>query len=100
DVLGTCCKEDEVANFSMVKFFEKVLRMSMNKEEPPISRWYYHQRVDGFSFVTHRVSKLKDTIRGYSIRGSILSGISYNGLFQIEPSAGMLHSGLADDSGL
>nr|GEX11769.1 hypothetical protein [Tanacetum cinerariifolium] len=35
-----------------------------------------HQRVDGFSFVTHRVSKLNDTIRGYSIRGSIFSGIS------------------------
>nr|GEY43916.1 zinc finger, CCHC-type [Tanacetum cinerariifolium] len=34
------------------------------------------KRVDGFNFVTHRVSKLKDTIRGYSIRGSILSGIS------------------------
>nr|GEU68422.1 zinc finger, CCHC-type [Tanacetum cinerariifolium] len=28
-----------------------------------------HQRVDGYSFVTHRVSKLKDTIKGYSIRG-------------------------------
>nr|GEW13554.1 zinc finger, CCHC-type [Tanacetum cinerariifolium] len=29
-------KEDEVANFSMVNFFEKVLSMSMNKEESPI----------------------------------------------------------------
>nr|GEW18775.1 hypothetical protein [Tanacetum cinerariifolium] len=29
-------KEDEVANFSMVNFFEKVLSRSMNKEEPPI----------------------------------------------------------------
>ncbi|GKD10889.1 putative reverse transcriptase domain-containing protein [Tanacetum coccineum] len=29
-------KEDEVVNFLMVNFFEKVLRMSMNKEEPPI----------------------------------------------------------------
>nr|GEU50438.1 hypothetical protein [Tanacetum cinerariifolium] len=35
-------------------------------------RWQYQQRVDGFSFITHR----------------------------IESSAGMLHSGLADDSGL
>nr|GEW31295.1 zinc finger, CCHC-type [Tanacetum cinerariifolium] len=35
-----------------------------------------HQRVDGLSFVNHRVSKLKDTIRWYSIIGSILSGIS------------------------
>nr|GEZ06604.1 zinc finger, CCHC-type [Tanacetum cinerariifolium] len=35
-----------------------------------------HQRVNGFSFVAHRVRKLKDTIRGYSIRGSIFSGIS------------------------
>nr|GEX05295.1 ribosomal protein L34Ae protein [Tanacetum cinerariifolium] len=39
-------------------------------------RWKYHHRGDGFRFITHRVSKLKDTIRGYSIRGSILSGIS------------------------
>nr|GFA61153.1 zinc finger, CCHC-type [Tanacetum cinerariifolium] len=30
-----------------------------------------YQRVDGYSFVTHRVSKLKDTIRGYSIRGRV-----------------------------
>nr|GEV36121.1 zinc finger, CCHC-type [Tanacetum cinerariifolium] len=30
-------KEDEVANFSMVKFFEKLLSKSINKEEPPIS---------------------------------------------------------------
>nr|GEU72063.1 putative ribonuclease H-like domain-containing protein [Tanacetum cinerariifolium] len=59
-----------------------------------------YQRVDGYGFVNHRVSKLKDTIRGYSIRGSILSGISLQHLFQIEPSAGMLLSGLADDSGL
>ncbi|GKC20259.1 (E)-beta-ocimene synthase, chloroplastic-like protein [Tanacetum coccineum] len=29
-------KEDEVANFSMVNFFEKVLSMIMNKEEPPM----------------------------------------------------------------
>ncbi|GKB20874.1 zinc finger, CCHC-type containing protein [Tanacetum coccineum] len=29
-------KEDEVANFSMVNFFEKVLSRSMNKEEPPM----------------------------------------------------------------
>ncbi|GJT09274.1 hypothetical protein Tco_0856316 [Tanacetum coccineum] len=29
-------KEDEVANFSMVNFFEKVLSKSMNKEEPPM----------------------------------------------------------------
>nr|GEU39694.1 zinc finger, CCHC-type [Tanacetum cinerariifolium] len=29
-------KEDEVANFSMVIFFEKVLSRSMNKEEPPM----------------------------------------------------------------
>nr|GFB77814.1 zinc finger, CCHC-type [Tanacetum cinerariifolium] len=36
DVLGTCCKEDEVADFSMVNFFEKVLSRSMNKEEPPM----------------------------------------------------------------
>nr|GEV77550.1 zinc finger, CCHC-type [Tanacetum cinerariifolium] len=42
----------------------------------PRGLWYYHQRVDGFSFVTHRVSNLKDTIKGYSIRGSILSGKS------------------------
>nr|GEW40045.1 zinc finger, CCHC-type [Tanacetum cinerariifolium] len=35
-----------------------------------------HQRVDGLSFVNHRVSKLKNTIRWYSIIGSILSGIS------------------------
>nr|GEW14883.1 ribonuclease H-like domain, reverse transcriptase, RNA-dependent DNA polymerase [Tanacetum cinerariifolium] len=28
-----------------------------------------HKRIDGFSFVTNRVSKLKDTIRGYSIKG-------------------------------
>ncbi|GKB71168.1 zinc finger, CCHC-type containing protein [Tanacetum coccineum] len=32
-------KEDEVVNFSMVNFFEKVLSRSMNKEEPPISYW-------------------------------------------------------------
>nr|GEU68901.1 zinc finger, CCHC-type [Tanacetum cinerariifolium] len=30
-------KEDKVANFSMVNFFEKVLSRSMNKEEPPIT---------------------------------------------------------------
>ncbi|GKE87121.1 hypothetical protein Tco_1564596 [Tanacetum coccineum] len=29
-------KEDEVVNFSIVNFFEKVLSMSMNKEEPPM----------------------------------------------------------------
>nr|GEW36335.1 zinc finger, CCHC-type [Tanacetum cinerariifolium] len=29
-------KEDEVANFSMVNFFKKVLSRSMNREEPPI----------------------------------------------------------------
>nr|GEW98249.1 zinc finger, CCHC-type [Tanacetum cinerariifolium] len=29
-------KEDEVANFSLVNFFEKVLGMSINKEEPPM----------------------------------------------------------------
>ncbi|GJU62811.1 zinc finger, CCHC-type containing protein [Tanacetum coccineum] len=29
-------KEDEVDNFLMVNFFEKVLSMSMNKEEPPM----------------------------------------------------------------
>ncbi|GJU80744.1 zinc finger, CCHC-type containing protein [Tanacetum coccineum] len=29
-------KEDEVVNFLMVNFFEKVLNMSMNKEEPPM----------------------------------------------------------------
>ncbi|GKB12328.1 hypothetical protein Tco_0846251 [Tanacetum coccineum] len=29
-------KEDEVVNFLMVNFFEKVLSMSMNKEEPPM----------------------------------------------------------------
>nr|GEY38965.1 hypothetical protein [Tanacetum cinerariifolium] len=29
-------KEDEVANFLMVNFFEKVLNRSMNKEEPPM----------------------------------------------------------------
>nr|GEV55061.1 zinc finger, CCHC-type [Tanacetum cinerariifolium] len=34
-----------------------------------------HQRIDGFSFVTHRVSKLKDTIRGYSIRGKVAGNI-------------------------
>nr|GEU54240.1 zinc finger, CCHC-type [Tanacetum cinerariifolium] len=90
DVLGTCCTEDEVANFSMVKFFEKMLSRSLDKEEPPMDLFIsasrdggtectprvvivnVHQRVDGYSFVTHR----------------------------IEPSAGMLHSGLADDSGL
>ncbi|GJY72934.1 zinc finger, CCHC-type containing protein [Tanacetum coccineum] len=36
DVLGTCCKEDEVVNFLMVNFFEKVLSMSMNKDESPM----------------------------------------------------------------
>ncbi|GKD60962.1 hypothetical protein Tco_1298471, partial [Tanacetum coccineum] len=30
-------KEDEVANFLMVNFFEKMLCRGMNKEEPPIS---------------------------------------------------------------
>ncbi|GJU66943.1 hypothetical protein Tco_1253202 [Tanacetum coccineum] len=29
-------KEDEVVNFLMVNFFEKVLSRSMNKEEPPM----------------------------------------------------------------
>ncbi|GJS60908.1 zinc finger, CCHC-type containing protein [Tanacetum coccineum] len=29
-------KEDEVANFLMVNFFEKMLSMSINKEEPPM----------------------------------------------------------------
>ncbi|GJS95361.1 zinc finger, CCHC-type containing protein [Tanacetum coccineum] len=29
-------KEDEVVNFLMVNFFEKMLSMSMNKEEPPM----------------------------------------------------------------
>ncbi|GKC52361.1 hypothetical protein Tco_1075106 [Tanacetum coccineum] len=47
-------KEDEVANFSMVNFFEKVLSRSMNKEEPPMDLLIpvsgdgaegYHQRV-------------------------------------------------------
>ncbi|GKF74987.1 hypothetical protein Tco_0224431, partial [Tanacetum coccineum] len=28
--------EDEVVNFSMVNFFEKVPSRSMNKEEPPM----------------------------------------------------------------
>nr|GEW46871.1 zinc finger, CCHC-type [Tanacetum cinerariifolium] len=37
DVLETYCKEDEVADFLMVSFFEKVLSRSMNKEEPPIA---------------------------------------------------------------
>nr|GEW49304.1 zinc finger, CCHC-type [Tanacetum cinerariifolium] len=32
-------------------------------------------RVDRFSFVAHRVSKLKDTIRGYSIRGKAVGNI-------------------------
>ncbi|GJS63364.1 zinc finger, CCHC-type containing protein [Tanacetum coccineum] len=36
DVLGTCYEENEVANFSMVNFFEKMLSRSRNKEEPPI----------------------------------------------------------------
>nr|GEY44316.1 zinc finger, CCHC-type [Tanacetum cinerariifolium] len=59
----------------------KAYSQMYNGKSRHLGCWYYHQRVDGFSFVTHRVSKLKDTIRGYSIRGSILSGISYNGLF-------------------
>ncbi|GJU90272.1 hypothetical protein Tco_1302695 [Tanacetum coccineum] len=29
-------REDEVVNFLMVNFFEKVLGRSMNKEEPPM----------------------------------------------------------------
>nr|GEU29232.1 hypothetical protein [Tanacetum cinerariifolium] len=40
-------------------------------------------QVDGFSFVTHRVSKLKDTIREEVSSAEYL----YSGLFQIEPSA-------------
>ncbi|GJY12545.1 hypothetical protein Tco_0381854 [Tanacetum coccineum] len=34
--LEPAAKEDEVVNFLMVNFFEKVLSRSMNKEEPPI----------------------------------------------------------------
>ncbi|GKC01758.1 hypothetical protein Tco_0987894, partial [Tanacetum coccineum] len=35
-------KEDEVVNFLMVNFFEKMLSRSMNKEKPPmIGHWVY-----------------------------------------------------------
>nr|GEX79390.1 zinc finger, CCHC-type [Tanacetum cinerariifolium] len=69
-------KEDEVANFSMVKFFKKVLSRSMNKEEPAM--------IPSESNPSKEVSSA-----GYFIRGC----------FSIEPSAGMLLSRLADASG-
>ncbi|GJY77195.1 zinc finger, CCHC-type containing protein [Tanacetum coccineum] len=71
--------EDEVANFSMVNFFEKVLSRSMNKEEPPMDLFI---PVSG-----DRVSSLIEW------NSSVVAG---NGHLSIEPSAGKLLSGLAE----
>ncbi|GJZ28250.1 zinc finger, CCHC-type containing protein [Tanacetum coccineum] len=52
DVLGTCWKGGRSLYFLMVKFFGKVLRRSMNKEEPPMYmlRFYRLRKLRAFSF--------------------------------------------------
>nr|GEX53800.1 zinc finger, CCHC-type [Tanacetum cinerariifolium] len=92
-------KEDEVVNFSMVNFFEKVLSRGMNKEEPPMIVGNLVQLYDLFIPVsgdggteyTPRESNPSEEVSsaGYLIKGC----------FSIEPSAGMLLSGLANASG-
>nr|GEZ30140.1 zinc finger, CCHC-type [Tanacetum cinerariifolium] len=79
-------KKDEVVNFSMVNFFEKVLSGSMNKDEPPMLVVSYEvQRV-------HSLNAIHQWSLVIFIRGFMASAF-------IELSVGMLLSGLADASG-
>ncbi|GKB22210.1 zinc finger, CCHC-type containing protein [Tanacetum coccineum] len=85
-------KEDEVANFLMVNFFEKVLSRSMNKEEPPMVH-----------FIPGNGAGVADELQLPSVSNPSeevsLAGWLIRGCFSIEPSTGMLLSGLADASG-
>ncbi|GJX18311.1 zinc finger, CCHC-type containing protein [Tanacetum coccineum] len=65
--------EDEVDNFSMVNFFEKVLSKSMNKEESPMYGVYTKRSLNTLTLIVvkgihgsdelgNSLSKLKDTI--------------------------------------
>ncbi|GJZ11134.1 hypothetical protein Tco_0545893 [Tanacetum coccineum] len=59
--------DDEVVNFSMVNFFEKVLSMGMNKEELPISMRVQFIPVKGLEVRIHSSvsnSGLKDIHQG------------------------------------
>ncbi|GJV88629.1 hypothetical protein Tco_1532567 [Tanacetum coccineum] len=53
-------KEDEVVNFSMVNFFEKVLSRSMNKEEPPMVQFTLGYGVRVSLLFSKWDSRLKD----------------------------------------
>nr|GEV01739.1 zinc finger, CCHC-type [Tanacetum cinerariifolium] len=56
--------EDEVVNFSMVNFFEKVLSRSMNKEEPPMEDYWKFSSVVGiYSYRYLRMDVWKCTPR-------------------------------------
>ncbi|GJZ57733.1 zinc finger, CCHC-type containing protein [Tanacetum coccineum] len=83
-------KEDDVANFSMVNFFEKVL--SMNKEEPPMVQ-----------FIPSNGAGVADELQLPSVSNPSeevsSAGWIIRGCFSIEPSTGVLLSGIADASG-
>ncbi|GKA07864.1 zinc finger, CCHC-type containing protein [Tanacetum coccineum] len=82
-------KEDEVANFLMVNFFEKVLCRSMNKEKPPISYQVMGIEVaDGVQWVY--------PLNGVHQRSLVIFS---EFTLHVEPSAGILLSELDDSSG-
>ncbi|GJR66459.1 zinc finger, CCHC-type containing protein [Tanacetum coccineum] len=72
-------KEDEVANFSMVMLFEKVLSRSMNKEEPPMVQ-----------FIPGNGAGVDDELQLPSVSNPSeevsLAGWLIRGCFSIEPS--------------
>ncbi|GJR03430.1 zinc finger, CCHC-type containing protein [Tanacetum coccineum] len=82
-------KEDEVANFLMVNFFEKVFRRSMNKDKPPISYEVMGMEVvDGVQWVY--------PLNGIHQRSLVIFS---EFTLHVEPSAGILLSELDDSSG-